>query len=518
MAAVIVALTGGNGVFSFFAGRWSAEGAERNAREERDRLYATIQGASMAWHSGVSTGDLVQRCTSDIDTVRRFFAVQLVELARAAAMVVLAVPLMIRLHGPLTVVAVALIPLAFLYTWRFFLRVQETFLASDEAEGELSTVLQEHLSGLPVVRSLAQEPLEVDRFAAVNDTYRQVTMHLLRALARYWGFSTALVMIQTGLVLVGGVYLGVTAGTLTAFLMLEQLLLWPVRQMGMVLADLGKARVAQQRINEVLAVPAEDNDPALAGSGTRKPAVAGAVEFRNVSFSYGDVPVVRDLSFSVKPGTTVGVLGATGSGKTTMMLLLARLYDPQEGQILVDGVDITTIDRRWMRRHVGFVLQEPYLYARTIRENISFARSSAGEAEIIAAARAAAVHDVIKEFDGGYDTAVGERGVTLSGGQKQRLAIARALLQGAPILVFDDSLSAVDNRTDARIREALLKRGATTFLVTHRTTSLARVDTVLVMEGGRIVEAGPPQELLRRGGAFARTWQAQQGGDYAQVS
>ena len=511
MATLILGLTGANGFFSFLAGRWSAVGAERWAREQRNTLYSHIQNASMAWHSTVSTGDLMQRCTSDVDTVRKFFSVQLVELGRAVVMMLLAVPLMLRLHAPLTVVAVLLLPVAFFYTWRFFLKVQVTFLASDEAEGELSAVLQEHLSGLTVIRSLAQEPIEVERFGKVNDEYRRVTMHLLRALARYWGLSTGIVMFQTGLVLLAGIHLQVTVGTLTAFLMLEQLLLWPVRQMGMILADLGKARVAQGRINEVLAVPLEDDDPVLTGPGTQRPVIRGGIAFHDVSFNYGDLPVLRKLSFQVEPGTTVGVLGATGSGKTTMMLLLARLYDPSEGSILIDGEDLTTIERRWMRTHLGFVLQEPYLYARTIRENISFASSSAAEAEVIAAARAAAVHDVIRNFEDGYDTEVGERGVTLSGGQKQRLAIARALLGNAPILVFDDSLSAVDNRTDARIREALLKRRATTFLITHRTSSLARVDTVLVLENGQLVESGPPQELLLRDGPFARTWQLQQG-------
>lgn len=522
-AVAIILLTGGTGFFSFLAGRWSATGAERAARRVRDRLYGHIQAVSMAWHGSASTGDLMQRCTSDVDTVRKFYAIQLMEIARAGAMVLLAIPLMIQLHAGLTVVAVVFFPAAIAYTWRFFLKVQRLFLASDEAEGELSTVLQEHLNGLRVVRSLAQEPEEMARFNRVNDHYKHVTMHLLRELARYWGVSTAIVTTQTGLVVAVGVAAGVgvvgvplarvTVGTLVAFLMLEQMLLWPIRQMGMVMADLGKARVAQERIEEILRVPREDDDPLLAGPGGTRPAITGRIEFREVSFAYAGAPVLRNVSFCVPAGSTVGILGATGSGKTTMMMLLARLFDPQEGQILVDGHDITTIDRRWMRRHLGYVLQEPFLFARTIRENISLARGSVKEAEIIAAARAAAVHDVITEFRGGYDTEVGERGVTLSGGQKQRVAIARALLMESPILVFDDSLSAVDTRTDADIREALLARDATTFLVSHRTTSLIRVDHLLVVHDGTILEQGSPAELLERDGPFARTWELQRG-DY----
>lgn len=517
-AVLIIALTGVNGFFSFLAGRLSATGAERSIRRTRNRMYAHIQRISVAWHGSASTGDLLQRCTSDVDTFRKFYAIQLMEMGRAATMMILAVPLMIRLHSGLTLVAVLCFPLAILYTWRFFLRVQVTFQASDEAEADLSTVLQEHLNGIRVIRSLAREPEEVEQFNRYNERYREVTTHLLLALARYWGVSTLIVVIQTGAVLVAGIVPGlfatpVTVGTLVAFLMLEQMLLWPIRQMGMVLADLGKARVARERIEEIFRVPPEDEDPELAGPGHLKPRIRGRVEFRNVSFGYTGVPVLRDVSFVAESGMTVGVLGATGSGKTTMMMLLARLFDPREGTILIDGTDITEIDRRWMRSNLGYVLQEPFLFARTIGENISLARSTAEEAEVIAAARAAAVHDVISGFRGGYDTAVGERGVTLSGGQKQRVAIARALIMETPILIFDDSLSAVDNRTDARIREALLTRDATTFLVSHRTTSLVRTDLLLVMERGGIVERGTPRELLRSGGVFARTWDLQQG-DY----
>jgi ATP-binding cassette, subfamily B, bacterial len=514
-AVIIVVLTGGNGLFSFLAGRISATGAERNACRTRNQLYQHIQAVSMAWHGSASTGDLMQRCTSDVDTVRKFYAIQLMEIGRALAMVFLAIPLMIRLHSGLTFVAILCFPAAILYTRRFFLNVQKTFLVSDETEGELAAILQEHLSGLRVVRSLAREPEEVARFGAINDRYRDVTMHLLHELARYWGVSTLIVTVQTGAVVAAAIIPGVfsrpvTVGTLMAFLMLEQMLLWPIRQMGMVLADLGKARVARERIEEILRVPVEDKDPVMRGPGTLRPPIRGKVEFRNVSFSYAGAPVLENVSFLAEPGQTVGILGPTGSGKTTMMMLLARLYDPRSGTILVDGQDIIHIERRWMRRNLGYVLQEPFLFARTIGENISLARSSAEEAEIIAAARAAAVHDVISGFRGGYDTTVGERGVTLSGGQKQRVTIARALLMDSPVLVFDDSLSAVDNRTDARIREALLARTATTFLISHRISTLARADLLLVMKSGRIVEQGSPTVLLEQDGPFAQAWSLQQ--------
>lgn len=513
----LVALTIGDGAFSFTAGRLAAVGAERGARALRDRLYGHLQGVSIAFHTRSSSGDLVQRCTSDVDTVRKFFAVQLAEVGRAGAMVVLAVPVMVRLNAGLAAVALATFPLLLVYTLRFFLAIERAFEKSDEAEGEISDALQEHLSGVRVVRAFAREAHEYGRFSRRNNHHRRVTMRMLMLLARYWGATTFTVVVQLGAVLAVGTVMAVrgnlTVGALLVFLMLEQMLLWPIRQLGMVLADFGKARVAAGRISEILAAPLEDQDPALRGPGTVRPPITGRVEFRDVGFTYpeGSAATIRDVTFTIEAGETVGVLGPTGSGKTTLMLLLARLYDPTAGRILIDGVDITTIERGWMRRHLGFVMQEPFLYARSLRDNISFARSSAADIEIFAAARSAAIHDVIESFNRGYETPVGEKGVTLSGGQKQRIAIARALLTRSPILVFDDSLSAVDTRTDARIRDALLHRRSTTILVSHRTTTLARCDRVLVIADGRLVEQGTPRELLRDGGAFARNWALQQG-------
>ena len=489
-AVAIVTVTAGNGYASYLAGRWSAVGAEAAAKAIRDRLYEHLQAVSIAFHQRHSSGDLLQRSTSDVDTVRKFFAIQLMEVGRALAMTALAIPVMVTLHGRLTLVAVSLLPVAFLYTHRFFFFFQEAFTASDEAEGDLSAMLQEHLNGLRVVRAFGQEPAQLQLFTQRNSAYRVITLRLLYLLARYWSVSTFLVVVQLGSVLVAGTIFAVrgelTVGGLLVFLMLEQMLLWPIRQMGMVLADLGKAKVALRRIYEVLYAPVEDDDPVLRGGGDERPPIRGAIEFRDVWFSYPEdrrdqiapPAALRGISFSISPGTTVGVLGATGSGKSTMMMLLSRLYDPDHGRILVDGHDLARIDRRWMRTHLAFVLQEPFLFARTIRDNISLARRTAKDVEVVAATRSAAIHDVIEGFTQGYETPVGERGVTLSGGQKQRVAIARALVTGSPILVFDDSLSAVDTRTDARIRAALLEKGATTFLISHRATTLATSSAV----------------------------------------
>jgi ATP-binding cassette subfamily B protein len=280
--------------------------------------------------------------------------------------------------------------------------------------------------------------------------------------------------------------------------------------MGRILADMGKASVAIARIDEILDTPREATP-----TDAKKPSIGGEIEFRNVSFSYdGTRAILDNVSFHVPAGTTVAMLGPTGSGKSSLVHLLSRLYDYDSGSILIDGTELREIDKKWIRTHVGIVLQEPFLYAKTIKENIGIGRHDAtgvDEVEVFEAARTASVHDVIEEFDHGYETLVGERGVTLSGGQKQRVAIARALITQSPILVFDDSLSAVDNETDAAIRRALAARteSATTFIISHRLTTLSSADLILVLEDGRIVESGTHTELLRRDGLYKRVWAIQ---------
>jgi ATP-binding cassette subfamily B protein len=317
-------------------------------------------------------------------------------------------------------------------------------------------------------------------------------------------------MAQVCAVLVGGAYLAslgaMSLGTVVVFLSYTRMLIWPVREMGRILTDMGKAMVALGRIEGILTqeIETEERD-------VQKPDIRGEVEFQNVSFTYGSgQEVLNDVSFTVKPGQVVAILGPTGSGKTSLMHLLARLYDYNSGSITIDGVELRQIDKKWLRKHVGLVLQEPFLFSKTLKENISLARSGAGELEVFEAARMASVHDVILDFERGYDTAVGEKGVTLSGGQKQRIAIARTLLRKCPIVIFDDSLSAVDTETDAAIRQALQQKNrATTFMISHRLTTLAGADLILVLDEGKLVQAGTHGELLRQDGLYRKVWSIQ---------
>lgn len=506
----VIALAIAEGVFQYLKGRWSAIASESTAQYIRDRLYNHLQHLHYNYHVNAETGDLIQRCTSDVDTIRQFLAVQFVEVGRALFIIAAVIPLMWSLNQRMTFVTMAIIPVIFGFAYLFFLKVQKVFQASDEAEGRMSTVLQENLSGVRVVRAFTRQVYEIGKFDQTNQDYRDTTYRLIRLLAVYWLVSSFLGMIQFGIVLICGAYWAakglITLGTLVVFVAYVEQIVRPVRQMGRVLTDMGKALVSLKRIREILAEPTEAAECAQA-----KPPIHGNLEFRHVSFEYEPgKPVLQDISFRLRPGQTVAILGPTGSGKSALVHLLARLYDYQQGSITLDGVELKEIDKHWLRRHVGLVLQEPFLFSKTVKENIRLSRSDAQEVEIFDAARMAALHEVILQFEQGYETAVGEKGVTLSGGQKQRMAIARTLIRNCPILIFDDSLSAVDTETDAMIRRAIRSHNhATTFMISHRIATLAEADLILVLDGGRLVQAGSHAELIRQEGLYRRIWAIQ---------
>ena len=410
----------------------------------------------------------------------------------------------------MTLISMAMIPIIFGFAFLFFMKAQQAFEASDESDGRLCTMLQENLNGVRVVRAFARQQHEIEKFAEANQEYRELTYKLIWLMAIYWFMSSLLGMIQGGVVLIAGAHRAVhgalTVGTLIVFISYVQRLFHPIRQMGRILSDMGKAMVSLKRIQEILDQPLDANEAHLLS-----PRIHGDIEFRNVSFEYEPgKPVLQDISFTAKKGQTVAILGPTGSGKSSLVHLLSRLYDYQSGSITIDGVELKEVNKKWLRQHVGLVLQEPFMFSKTVKENIGLVRQHADDAAVIEAARIAAVHDVIQSFEHGYDTAVGEKGVTLSGGQKQRVAIAQTLMKESPILVFDDSLSAVDTETDAAIRRALRERnGATTFMISHRVTTLSEADKILVLDGGRLVQTGSHEELIQEDGLYRRIWHIQ---------
>ena len=509
LALIILAAI--NGIFTFLKGRWTAVAAESTARNLRNSLYDHLQHVPYDYHIKAETGDLIQRCTSDVETVRAFMAVQFVEIGRALFMLTMALIIMLSLDVRMTLISMLVVPIIFAFAIVFFMRVKKAFKASDEAEGRLSTVLQENLTGVRVVRAFARSDYEMDKFDAKNAEYRDLTYNLIKLLAGYWSASDLLCMFQIGTILVFGSYYAsigrITLGTLIVFITYESMLLWPVRQMGRILTDLGKTMVSLKRIEEILYVPIEE--PL---ENELKPTIKGEIEFNNVTFGYEESkPILKNISFKVKAGQTVAILGPTGSGKTSLVHLLPRLYDYQSGSITIDGIDIRNIEKKWLRKNIGIVLQEPFLYSKTVLENIGLAKDNALEEEIFTAAQTASVHSVIQEFEKGYETMVGERGVTLSGGQKQRVAIARTLILESPVLIFDDSLSAVDTETDTSIRSALKKRSntATTFIISHRITTLSEADFIVVIDAGEVVQIGTHQELINEPGLYQRIWSIQ---------
>lgn len=508
---IIVLVSFIRGIFLFFKGYLSSYAAENIAQNIREKLYRQIQYMTYDKHTKKETGDMVQRCTSDVETIRRFLGVQVVDLGRIVFMIAMTVAIMLALDVTLTLYTVIMIPILFLFSYIFFTKVQKTFKKSDEAEGELTTVLQENLSGVRVVRAFGREAYEIEKFDAVNENHRNLTLRLIEILAMFWSSSDLLTLIQNGIVLVVGAQMvikgQITIGVLVAFITYVSMLLWPVKQSGRLLSELGKTTVAIDRIEEILN---EEIEGDLETEIT--PNLMGHIVFEDVSFAYdAHHKVLSNLSFEVKAGETLGILGSTGSGKSTLVHLLQRLYD-YEGSIKIDGHELRDIKKSWIREKTGLILQEPYLYAKTVKENIGITRANYEESQIIGAAQTASIHDNILTFKDGYDTIIGEKGVSLSGGQKQRIAISRTIIdEDKRILIFDDSLSAVDTETDMRIRKALKERSTdiTTLIISHRITTLSQADHILVLDEGQIVQRGSHDQLIAEDGLYKRIWDLQ---------
>ena len=506
LGAVLVGLNLINGVFTFFKGRLSAVASENIALTLRESLYSHLQHLPFSYHVHAATGDLIQRCTSDVETIRRFLSVQVMEVVNTVLLVTISLIILIGKNVTITLYSMILVPALFAFATWFFNRVHKGFRVMDEAEGKMSAVLQENLTGVRVVRAFGQQQREVDKFDEASSDFRNKARHLNDLLAIYWGGGDALSMLQAMItLLICVVYASrgeITVGTLIIFTTYVSQLLFPIRQLGRTLSDAGKSLISMERIQDILSSPAEPEEP-----NALKPDLHGDIVFDHVSFAYdNDEPILKDVSFTIPAGKTVAVLGGTGSGKSTLMYLLQRLYEPTSGTISIGGVPLNKIDREYLRSHVGLILQEPFLYSKSIRDNVGIALNHPDMERIVDAAQIACAEGFITKADQSWDTLVGERGVTLSGGQKQRVAIARTLLKDNHVLIFDDSLSAVDTETDAQIRSALHDRAkdTTTLIISHRITTLSQADFILVLEDGRVADQGTHAELCSRPGLYQR--------------
>lgn len=548
IAGAFVGLALLEGVFSYLRATWSAKTAEGITLRLRNYLYDHIQRLPFGFHDYVKTGELIQRSTSDVDAIRRFYADQALGIGRIAALFIVNFTMLMRMNPRLAWTSVAIMPLIVVMSYFFFGRVSKAYEAYQDQEAKLSTVLQENLTGVRVVRAFSRQAFEIEKFESDNiEKYRRgrrlTAMH-----AMYWPLSDTLCSGQTILAMTVGALMAVrgeiTIGTYMAAMGMVVWIIWPMRNLGRLIVNVSTGLVSYQRVADVIR---EDREDIIEGSVNPDVEISGAVVFEGVGFSYTPqevlpepdkskrkkrrqrskapemapvtpkpdvepVEVLHDINFRCESGQTVALLGSTGSGKTSVINLLLRFYDYQEGRILLDGVELTQYPRAALRRNIGIVEQEPFLFSRSIRENIAYgAQRTVSQAEIEDAARAAAIHDIIVTFPQGYDTIVGEKGVTLSGGQRQRVAIARALLKDPRILVFDDATSSVDTETEEQIQAALalLMEGRTTFLIAHRIQSVMDADLILVLDKGNIVQSGTHAELVLQEGLYREIYEIQ---------
>lgn len=514
VALGFIGLASLEGVFTFLSGRSAAFTAEGVAKRLREYLFDHIQRLTFSYHAKTPTGELIQRSTSDVDALRRFFSEQAIGVGRIVLLFLINFAALLLLNVRLALISVIAVPFIVATSIFFFRRISQAYEAFQEQEAILSTTLQENLTGVRVVKAFARQAYERGKFEKDNwekfvRGKRLLTMHSF-----FWPVSDIISSAQLLVGFLAGSLMAIngeiTVGTYLAYTGLVVWLIWPMRNLGRLIVQTSTGLVSYSRVMEVIR---QDREPLEEGDYLPQEDVKGAIVFDQVCFQYeGESPVLKDISFRGEPGQVIALLGSTGSGKTTLVNLLPRFYDYTEGRLILDGIDLKRYPRRFLRSQIGIVEQEPMLFSRSLRENITYGVGRRlPQEEIEAAARAAAIHDVILSFPDGYDTLVGEKGVTLSGGQKQRMAIARTLLKDPRILILDDSTSSVDTETESEIRASLesLMQGRTTFVIAHRIQSVMNADLILVLDKGSIVQQGKHADLMAQTGIYRQIFDIQ---------
>jgi ATP-binding cassette subfamily B protein len=502
------------GLFTYFSGRLAAKTAESVVLRLRKTLFDHIQRLTFAYHDATPTGDLIQRTTSDVDAVRRFFSDQAIGFGRIVLLFSVNLAALLILNWQLALASIIVVPIIIVLSYTFFKRISKAYEEYQEQDAVLSTTLQENLAGVRVVKAFARQNYEQEKFDRENWEKFLKGKRLFFIHSLYWPISDILVSLQ----MIAGYTIGaimaidgiISVGTYVAYAGLVIWIIWPMRGLGRLIVQMSSGLVSFGRVTEVLNVQREPLDDGISSPEHK---VIGELVFHNVGFQYDEqTEVLKELSFHCPPGQSIALLGPTGSGKTTLVNLLPRFYDYTSGNLTLDGIELKDFSRKFLRENIGIVEQEPFLFSRTIRENIVYGVGrDVSDDEVEESARAAAIHEVIISFPDGYNTLVGEKGVTLSGGQKQRVAIARALLKDPRILIFDDSTSSVDAETESLIRQALqrLMRDRTTFIIAHRIQSVQGADLILVLDNGRIVQSGTHQELMQQDDIYRQVHELQ---------
>lgn len=501
------------GAMKFITGCYRQILGETISKNIRKQMYEHIQNLSYSYHNNVDTGDLIQRCTTDNEVIKNFLSMQLPEVVSTFAILIFAAYQMASINKTLMLVSLLIIPVSFTMSILYCLYVEKKYAIIEDEEAKLLTIIQENLSGVRVVKAFANEKYENEKFERQSKKYSDLNLALNKKSALFWGFNDFLSMAQYLLVTIISIYLAmnstsINSSDIIALLMLVGSFIWPVRSLGRMIGECGKSFVAAGRIKEILNYKSEyEND------SKNTPEITGQISFKNVSFKFDDTDqhLLTNLSFDINPGETIAIIGKTGSGKSTVAKILERFYDYQDGSITLNGNELREINKKYIRTKIGLILQEPFLYTRSVYDNIAITNPEISEKEVYKVARISAIEKDVKSFEKGYQTLVGEKGTTLSGGQKQRISIARMLLLDKPILIFDDSLSAVDTETDLMIRQAIQKRDckSTMIIITHRITTAKQADKIIVLENGTASQIGTHETLANVDGLYKKLWDIQ---------